>query len=81
MTVKKKADQVVPLTERMALTVAEVAATTGFSYPFIDAQISAGNLKCCDPSGAGRAKRIRPADIDAWLTQSPWEPATSAATA
>lgn len=80
-TAKKKADLRVPLTERMALTVTEVAATTGFSYPFIDAQIAAGNLKACDPAGTGRGKRVRPADIDEWLKSSPWEPATESVSA
>ncbi|WP_416565117.1 excisionase family DNA-binding protein [Nocardia testacea] len=66
---------VVPLNQRMALTVQEVADLTGFGYAFIDREIAAGRLAAVAPSGTHRSKRIRPADVDAWLQASPWEPA------
>jgi len=73
--VSKKAERhLIPLNQRLALTVQEVADITGFSYPFIDRQIAAGNLPACAPGGDGRSKRIRPADVDVWLQASPWEP-------
>ncbi|WP_067565955.1 helix-turn-helix domain-containing protein [Nocardia acidivorans] len=71
----KKAERAsIPLNQRLALTVQEVADITGFSYPFIDRQISAGNLVACAPGGDGRSKRIRPADVDEWLQSNRWEP-------
>ncbi|RJO69814.1 DNA-binding protein [Nocardia panacis] len=71
---KKAERHPIPLNQRLALTVQEVADTTGFSYPFIDQQIAAGNLAACAPGGSGRSKRVRPADVDAWLQATPWEP-------
>ncbi|MFI5783196.1 helix-turn-helix transcriptional regulator [Nocardia sp. NPDC051570] len=71
---KKAERQVIPLNQRLALTVQEVADMTGFSYPFIDRQIAAGNLTACAPGGDGRSKRVRPADVDEWLRANLWEP-------
>ncbi|MFI5781144.1 helix-turn-helix domain-containing protein [Nocardia sp. NPDC051570] len=74
MTSKRDERQRIPLDQRLALTVQEVADMTGFSYPFVYQQIAAGNLAACAPGGDGRSKRVRPADIDDWLKASPWEP-------
>ncbi|MBF6460205.1 hypothetical protein IU433_14280 [Nocardia puris] len=65
----------VPLRDRLALTVQEVADSTGFNYFFIDREIKAGRLAAVAPSGTARSKRVRPADVDAWLQANPWEPA------
>ncbi len=67
-------ESVIPLNQRLALTVKEVALVTGFSYAFIDRQITAGNLAAYAPGGDGRSKRVRPADVDEWLKARPWEP-------
>ncbi|WP_280273432.1 helix-turn-helix domain-containing protein [Nocardia wallacei] len=70
-------ETVVPLNQRLALTVRETALLTGFSYAFVDRQIAAGHLAACAPGGDGRSKRVRVADIDEWLKSSPWEPSAA----
>ncbi|MGV9668050.1 helix-turn-helix domain-containing protein [Nocardia niigatensis] len=67
-------DQPIPLKDRLALTVNEAAAITGFSPVFIRRQIVAGLLPAVAPGVGSRSTRLRPADIDAWLQASPWEP-------
>ncbi|MEU3013406.1 helix-turn-helix domain-containing protein [Nocardia asteroides] len=63
------------LADRLALTVPEAAAACGFSRKYIDDAIAAGKLAAVAPGGNSRSKRIRPADLDAWLQASPYEPA------
>lgn len=65
----------IPLRDKMALTLREVADLTGYNYFFIRDQVIAGKLPAVAPGGNERSRRIRPADVDAWLQAHPWEPA------
>ncbi|MBH0778772.1 helix-turn-helix domain-containing protein [Nocardia bovistercoris] len=74
-TSRMKAEQPpVPLRDKMALTVQEVADMCGFNYYFVHEQIKLGRLAAVAPGGNKRSKRVRPADVDEWLKASPWEP-------
>jgi len=61
---ERPATEVVPISQKRLLTIVEVAAITGLSAARIRTAIDAGHLKA---GRVGRAFRVRPGDLDAWL--------------
>lgn len=56
----------VPFNERLCYSVAEAAASTSFSIPLINVEISRGNLIAHRRGGKGE-KRIYRTDLEAWI--------------